>query len=94
MIKDAPDQLVLRVRSGEDSVEWIVLNSQGAELEVSPDPQVGSFFLTDLCTDSTAAYLAFQGENICCAVAIDATFLSVNGEDVFGGQERQTFEKQ
>jgi len=92
VIIDEQDQLVLEIRTDEGSVEWIVLNSQGAELEVSPDPQAGDFPLTSFQTDSRAVYLAFKDKSICCTVAIDTTFLRIDGEDIFIAQERRTFE--
>lgn len=93
VVRDELNLSVLRVRRDEGGSEWVILNPEGREVAASPEAKIDGSDLSTLATDARAMYLDARTGKVARVLVIDATFLSANGNDLFRGRERGSFEK-
>jgi len=82
VLKDTPGTTVLRLGLDKDRVEWIVCNPSGKKATAG-----------DLATDARFAYVDVVKGKVAGHSATDATFLTLDGKDVFRHAKRQSAEK-
>jgi len=89
VLRDEPGLIVLRVRTEDSRKEWIVLNPEGREVELPPHADA----LTGLATDARLLYLDGRRGKVARALAVQGTYLRVDGTELFREGSRTTFEK-
>ena len=72
----------MRVASGVDRQEWIVLNAGGKTLKAGA-----------LATDARQLYLDVRKGSTVRGVAVDATYVTLDGKYVLRQHPRRTWEK-
>ncbi len=82
MLSDTPDQTLLRISTGKQREEWVLLNTGGNAVKVEK-----------LDTDACEVYLDVQEGRVVHALAISGTYLAFDGKEVFRQAQRGDWEK-
>lgn len=77
-VADTPELVAAKLGEDEKREEWVVLNAAGSEVKLTNDGLVKG-----LATDARCLYLDTREGQSARVWAQDATFLTVNGRDVF-----------
>jgi hypothetical protein len=81
-LQDTPDRSVWRVRSEGNREEWAVLNATGAAVDAD-----------GLRTDARQAYVDTVNGKVTRVVALDASYLTLAGQDIIRQAERGDIER-
>ena len=82
VLVDTAETTVLRFAFDKDRVEWVVCNPAGKPIKIK-----------QLSTDAQFAYVDVRKGKVAGASAAEATFLSLDGKDLFRYGKRQAFER-